>query len=120
MQTYLFVYGTLMRGECREDSLAGQEYLGPAETAPEYRMFNVGEYPALVASTPGLSVTGELWRVDESKLAELDEVEEVDEGLYVRQPVRLQPPHDALAVQTYVYLQEVDGLPDIGRDWRHR
>ena len=50
MATHLFVYGTLMRGECRERHLAGQEFVGAAQTAPGFRLYNVGEYPALGSS----------------------------------------------------------------------
>ena len=120
MPTNLFVYGTLMRGESREGYLSDQEFVGSAETAPGYRLYNVGAYPALVVSIPGVSVVGELWRVGDDKLLELDDVEGIDEGLYARRPVQLLSPHDSLMVETYVFRPSVSGLADIGGNWRKR
>jgi gamma-glutamylaminecyclotransferase len=120
MPAYLFVYGTLLRGECRQDRLAGEEFVGAAATAPEYRLYDVGEYPALVVADRGTSIAGELWLVGDEALRELDDVEGVDEGLYARQPVRLLPPYDRLRAETYVYMQSVTGLAEIGPGWRDR
>jgi gamma-glutamylcyclotransferase (GGCT)/AIG2-like uncharacterized protein YtfP len=120
MSSYLFVYGTLMRGECRQQFLADQQFLGAAATVAGYRLYNVGQYPALVVADAGVSIIGELWRVDDAKLLGLDIVEEVSAGLYARQPVRLRPPHEKLIVETYFYLPNVMGLPELGSDWRAR
>lgn len=118
MPVHLFVYGTLMRGECRQRHLAGEEFVGAAETSPHYRLYDVGEYPALVAADPGVSIAGELWLVTDDTLRNLDDVEGVDEGLYERRVIWLQPPYDRLRAVTYVYLPSVAGLPDLGASWR--
>lgn len=120
MRTYLFVYGTLMRGECRSGHLAGETFVGEARTAAGYRLYDVGAYPALAAAGAGGSILGELWQVSDAKLRALDEVEGVDDGLYRRQAIRLEPPHDGLDVTTYIYLPSVSGLPDISPCWRER
>lgn len=120
MPTYLFVYGTLMRGESRHRHLAGATFVGDARTQPEYRLFDVGDYPALVDSTAGRSIAGEVWLVNEETRRVLDDVEGVDEGLYARVPVRLQPPFDGIAVETYIFRRSVANLPEIETGWRER
>lgn len=117
--TLLFIYGTLKRGDVRAPLLDGQQYLGQAKTAPLYRLFNVGNYPALVQAAPlnltGRSIQGELWQVDEPCLARLDEEEGVDEGLYERSTIELigSPAY----AMTYLYRQPVDGLADCEECW---
>jgi gamma-glutamylcyclotransferase (GGCT)/AIG2-like uncharacterized protein YtfP len=114
---YLFVYGTLKRGQPRHRFLAGQTFVAAAVTRPLYRMFNAGEYPALVRHADGRPVEGELWEVSEACVTTIDAVEGCDVGLYVRAPVKLLPPHDCLAVETYLYGMTVDGFADYGSRW---
>jgi gamma-glutamylcyclotransferase (GGCT)/AIG2-like uncharacterized protein YtfP len=120
MSTCIFVYGTLMRGDCRHGALAGQEFVGDARTVAAYRMYDVGTYPALVEATDGLEIEGEVWRVDAACLARLDGVEGVDEGLYARRPIRLQAPFEATRVDAYIYLQSTTGMTDCGPRWHGR
>lgn len=117
--TLLFVYGTLKRGDVRSPLLDRQTFLGEAKTAPHYRLFNVGQYPALVEAAPlnlpGRSIGGELWQVNAPCLARLDEEEGVDDGLYARTTIELTgPPGHAM---TYLYNHPVDGLDDCGTSW---
>lgn len=117
----LFVYGTLKRGDVRAGALAGQNFLGEAWTEPQYRLFDCGEYPALVeVAIDGIRVQGELYDVSPDRLAMLDEVEGVAEGLYARQPIALAPPFEASPVEAYFYRQSVHGLPDCGERWTPR
>lgn len=117
--TTLFIYGTLKRGDVRAPLLAGQRYLGEAATAPRYRLFNTGDYPALVEAKPlglaGVSILGELWDVDDTCLARLDIEEGVDEGLYARRVIELDG--GEAGAQTYVYLRPVTGMADCGERW---
>ena len=116
--TLLFVYGTLKRGDVRAWLLSEQHYLGEARTLPSYRLFNTGDYPAMVEaaplSLPGRAIVGELWRVDEDCLARWDEEEGVDEGLYARRMIELG---DARRAWAYLYLHPVDGMDDCGEQW---
>jgi gamma-glutamylaminecyclotransferase len=114
---FLFVYGTLKRGQPRHRYLAGQTFVAVAVTCPFYRLFNVGEYPALVRHPEGCSIEGELWQVDEACLRMLDRVEACDEGLYARQTVELLPPHDCHGALTYLYELPTEGLADCGARW---
>lgn len=113
----VFVYGTLKTGECRAHFLEGMEFLGVAQTTPHYRLYDCGEYPALIEDQPGVCVEGELWKVTPDCLSELDAEEGVDLGLYRRASVTLRAPHNSLVVETYLYLRSVEGLVDVGTRW---
>ncbi|MFG0334386.1 MAG: gamma-glutamylcyclotransferase [Maioricimonas sp. JB049] len=115
--TSIFVYGTLMRGQCRHRVLEGQEFLGEAGTVNRYRLFDMGSYPGLVESSDGLSIEGEVYRVDNDCLRVLDQVECVDQGLYARRRIDLQAPFDSQPVEGYLYLRSTQGLKDCGRRW---
>ncbi|MEW4528969.1 gamma-glutamylcyclotransferase family protein [Maioricimonas sp. JC845] len=115
--TSVFVYGTLMRGDCRHRVLAGQEFLGEARTEGRYRMFDVGSYPGLVESTDGLAIEGEVYRVDNDCLRVLDQVEGVELGLYERRRIALQAPFGTAPVEAYFYLRNTHGLKDCGSRW---
>lgn len=126
MATVLFIYGTLKRGRCRADALAGQTFLGEARTHRDaYLLLDCGDYPGLVeAQHAAAPVEGELWRVDDDCLARLDEIEGVDAGLFARRAVRLRdladlaepPPPDA-APQAYFYTGDTDGKRTCGPRW---
>jgi gamma-glutamylcyclotransferase (GGCT)/AIG2-like uncharacterized protein YtfP len=116
----LFVYGTLMRGDCRHGALAGQIFLGEAQTLPRYRLYDVGTYPGLVEAAPGLVIEGELWDVDDACLARLDLVEGVPDGLYARRPVALTAPFEHARAQAYFFLESTTGLTDCGPRWHGR
>ena len=107
----LFVYGSLKRGGRHHDELAGARFLGLAETEPGYRLEPLGEYLALVPAAPPETgpepepetVTGELFEVDESRLAGLDAFE--GDGYYrgqlkVRPLLVLHPPPGRDRAQT--------------------
>ncbi|MDI1319207.1 MAG: gamma-glutamylcyclotransferase, partial [bacterium] len=77
--TCVFVYGTLKRGGSNHAFLARQRFLGEARTAPGFTLYSLGDYPGMVRA-PGdtAGVTGELWVVDDTCLAELDQLEGLD------------------------------------------
>lgn len=115
--TRIFVYGTLKRGCSNHAQLAGQTYLGPARTAPGYRLYDVGGFPGLIADSADRDgVTGELWIVGAAALARLDQFEGIDEGLYRRESVALAEP-TADRVDAYVYARPVAGLRAVGPTW---
>lgn len=116
----LFVYGSLKRGFSNHDFLRGQRFLGEARTIPAYRMYDYGGYPGVVpAESGGYPLEGELWRIDEACLANIDQLEGIDEGLYARATAKLAPPHEQLLdVILYHYARDVSGLPEAGGEWR--
>lgn len=116
-QQLIFVYGSLKRGYALHYLLEGTRFCGVAETAPLYRIFDLGRYPGLVDWPEGLKVTGELYEVDEECLQELDVAEGVAEGQYARRKVQLQAPFDYCSAMAWFWLHEVTGLRDCGTAW---
>lgn len=115
--TRLFVYGTLKRRCKNHHHLAAQRFIGEARTAAGYRLYDLGDYPGLVLdATDTTGVTGEIWDVDTTALARLDEFEGVAEGLYRRIQVKLQPPFDASDTFTYLYARD-PGTRQLGPSW---
>jgi gamma-glutamylcyclotransferase (GGCT)/AIG2-like uncharacterized protein YtfP len=113
-RTLLFVYGTLKKGGSNHGVLSDQSFVGEARTVPGFRLFDLGNYPGMIAdpSSP-ISVTGEVWSVSHEALARLDAFEGVPEGLYRRVALQLLEPVGAEAVQTYLYAQDVSGRREI-------
>lgn len=88
---YVFVYGTLLRGQPAEGYLGGLKRW-PATTRGQLFRSPAG-YPALVpaAGAEGVEVHGEVVRLDgPSRLPVLDLFEGVPDGLYVRRRVPVQ------------------------------
>jgi gamma-glutamylaminecyclotransferase len=119
--TRIFVYGTLKRGGANHGHLSRQRYLGEARTGPGVTLYSLGDYPGMVRDpydTEG--VAGELWEVDEKCLARLDDLEGLDEGLYERVRIALQPPHHLEEVESYLYALDVSGKMHLGSVWPTR
>lgn len=88
--TVLFVYGTLMRGQPAHGLLAGQTFLGGAVTAPGHRLIDLGSYPGLIeVAGSDSAVYGEVWEVDDARLAELDDYEGAPD-LFARRPITIR------------------------------
>ena len=117
MPVNLFIYGTLMRGQPRHSALRLQTFVAEVRTAPDYRLFNTGTYPALVEAPDGRLIEGELWMVSDACLNALDRIEGVAEGLYERRTVALLPPHNGLNAEAYFYLHSTQDFPDCGTRW---
>lgn len=114
----LFVYGTLKRGCSNHRQLAGQTFIAAAHTAAGFRLFDLGDYPGMVA-VPGdrEGVSGEVWAVDSVCLLNLDSFEGVAEGLYRRAAIAMRPPHNDKVVEAYVYELPIGDAPEIGSIW---
>jgi gamma-glutamylaminecyclotransferase len=74
MRHRLFVYGTLLSGQSNHGELAGASFCGPAATCAEYALLDLGSWPALRRGGQ-TSVRGEVYLVDDMKLAALDRFE---------------------------------------------
>lgn len=93
----LFTYGSLKFGFARNDVLSNQRYLGTANTAPKYGMYQYSSYPALVdkylAELSGViaesSVYGELYEVNSDCMHAVDLIEGCDQGFFERKLVEL-------------------------------
>ena len=113
----IFVYGTLKTGRRLHGHMAGSRFAGEAVTQPFYRLYRIDWFPGLVEHDDGISIRGEVWDVCPETLAILDQVEEVDVGLFERRPIRLAAPFDASAVESYFYLGSVSEAEDSGDCW---
>jgi gamma-glutamylaminecyclotransferase len=114
----LFLYGTLKRGGSNHAYMHGQRFLGEASTVPKYKLYDLGGYPGMVAADAGgVSITGEIWEMDEDGLARLDELEDIEGGEYAREGLTLLPPYAHLQVEAYRYLLPVAGFRDLGTSW---
>lgn len=84
---WLFVYGSLLRGEDNHAELSGARFVAEARTAARYTLVDLGPYPALVEGGSA-AIEGELYEVGAELLAALDAFEgHPDE--YLRSPVAL-------------------------------
>ena len=110
----LFAYGTLQEARQRDAVLRGAATREIGRGSVAGTLYDLGEYPGLVADGAA-RVPGTLIELpDEAALALLDAYEGVDEGLYarVRATVRLET-GDELEAWLYSYLRPVDGRPRI-------
>jgi gamma-glutamylcyclotransferase (GGCT)/AIG2-like uncharacterized protein YtfP len=116
--TLLFVYGTLKRGCSNHTFLAGQSLVGDARTEPGYVLYELSGYPGMVPKDGSAAgVTGEVWLVDDNCLASLDRLEGTAEGLYRREAVPLLAPFADRRVETYIFIQSVEGRRPLGDTW---
>lgn len=114
---HIFVYGSLKRGYRLHGLLRDQQFLGTARTVARYRLFDCGHYPGLCDAADGVAIEGEVYVVSDGCLEALDRAEGVDEGLYERRAIALQPPFECTAVQAWFYRRATHGLPDCGTSW---
>ncbi|ANN78684.1 gamma-glutamylcyclotransferase [Bordetella flabilis] len=97
MSTYVFVYGTLRRGEINDLARAAAgaglpmpEYVGVASVPG--RLYDFGDWPGLLPDPAGAAVTGDVYRIDPALLPVMDAIEEYDprgSSCFVRRMVRL-------------------------------
>lgn len=102
----VFVYGSLLRGQCNHEWLQGARFVGEDRTAEPLTLVDLGEYPAVVDQPLG-PIVGEVWEVDEEGLARLDILEDYPD-LYLRRPVALASGGEAI-----VYM--LRGTPELHR-----
>ncbi|TGN19587.1 gamma-glutamylcyclotransferase family protein [Leptospira idonii] len=112
---HIFVYGSLRVGEeahfrMKESTLVRQNC-----HIYGYSMFIQGDYPAVIADEGG-SIWGDILKVDDKILAELDVYEEVDQNEYLRV-------FDD-RYQFFIYISAKNRLPIENRvlsgDWKNR
>jgi gamma-glutamylaminecyclotransferase len=111
----VFVYGSLLAGEEHHDLLQRARMLGTGRTEPVYTLWDLGEYPALLAGGT-TSVVGEIYAVDADLLAQLDEFEG-HPALFKRETIVLADGTDAYA---YLWQREPRGRAIQSGDYRER
>ena len=111
----LFIYGSLLSSESNHRALRDARCLGEARTLPEHTLYDLGPYPALVRGG-STAVTGELYEVDDTLLAELDAFEAVPR-LFERATIALA---DGTTAETYVWTHPPKGNAIPSGDYRLR
>jgi AGZA family xanthine/uracil permease-like MFS transporter len=114
----LFVNGTLMRGEELHVNLGRAHFVREARTAPRYRMYSIGDvHPGMLpADGDGVSLEGELYRLDLEQLEALIAGEPAGLGVGV---VELQDGERKLGI-VWAAAELPDTAADISRfgGWR--
>ncbi len=117
LNSLVFVYGTLRRGEVNHYYLEDARYCGPHATQPHYKMFSLGAYPAVVKGGPD-RIQGEVYRVNGRTLCHLDKLEG-----YPRAYKRKLIPTPWGRAWIYLYRESLQGrrrIPDgFWKDERH-
>lgn len=113
MNDFVFVYGSLRRGQPNHSWLAAARFLGYHRTEPRFTMRDLGAFPAAVRSGE-MAILGEVYAITPRVLQGLDELEGYPE-FYTR--LQLVTPWGA----AWIYLlplhaaQEAPIVP--GGDW---
>lgn len=124
----IFAYGTLKQGQSRAHFLQDQSLVGLARSDPDYRLFQVADYPGLVEVDrgAGMAIVGEVWLVSPDCLRRLDEEEGVSCGEYERRSIRIC--RDSLVpagkitinfacIEAYFYRGPITDCRDCGPCW---
>ncbi|CAH2805808.1 MAG: FIG00974243: hypothetical protein [Candidatus Burkholderia crenata] len=128
---HVFVYGTLRAGESNDIHLAAERHgiAAPVLIGSGHingRLYDFDAYPGLVLDSAAGPVRGDIYRIDETLVPVLDEIEEVVPGvidLYRSEclPVTAQIDGRTQVLDCLVYpvgKEAVEGLPRIDNgDW---
>jgi gamma-glutamylcyclotransferase (GGCT)/AIG2-like uncharacterized protein YtfP len=95
--TRVFVYGSLLEGELNDHIMEGACLIGAATTSPGFTLLDLGDYPAMAASSEGC-VMGEVYEVSRAHLARLDRFEG-HPRFYTRAKIQLA---DGTLAETYL------------------
>lgn len=115
----VFVYGTLKRNFSYHDVMEKSIFIAEAITCDKFKLTEsyVPEeerWIPYLSRTEGLvEVKGEIFKIDDKQLEFLDEFEEVAEGMYTREKIKVKAkPSDEL-VDVWVYVGKNDGKYNI-------
>lgn len=109
----VFVYGSLRHGGALNGALSTAEFIGTTKTHPQYSLYSLGAFPALIAGG-NTSVVGEVYEVTPRVLADLDRIEG-HPHFYVRTPIELE---DGTNAEVYLLPEEPRGCEVVASgDW---
>jgi len=113
----VFAYGSLRNGEPDHAALEGAEFVGNTHTVSNYRLVDLGVYPAMIEFA-GFRVFGELYTVTREIRRRLDVLKEVP-VLFQRVTIGLE---DGRVAEAYVMReQQVRGRRRLRvEDWKAR
>lgn len=108
----VFVYGSLKKGKRLSSVLAGSTHVGDGRTAEAYGLYNLGAFPGLTEEgEKKASVRGELYRVTNDVLDQLDRIEG-HPSFYKRTNVPIIMNHMAERIEAGLYIFQGESLPD--------
>ena len=103
--TNVIVYGTLKRNGRFSDYLRGQKYVKQVNISG-FNMYDSGYgFPFAVEGKETDVIYGELYEVNDRVLNILDQVENVEGGLYSR--INLEETYPSIKVPTYLYVSKL-------------
>ena len=106
--SYVFTYGTLMKGQDAYGRFGEMKYIANG-VLRGYGLYEVEEgFPAAVP-VRGFSVYGEIYEVDEDVLRKLDRYE-MEGSLYVRRLMEIETDSKPVDAWFYEYKKDVEGL----------
>tara|TARA_B110000014_G_scaffold183220_1_gene132319 strand:+ start:87 stop:461 length:375 start_codon:yes stop_codon:yes gene_type:complete len=104
---YLFVYGTLIKGESNHKTLGNSKLIGDAFT--KGRLFDIGDYPALIPEGDN-DIKGEIYEVNHKTLIQCDLLEgyevENPNSLYIRKIIAVKINNKV--IRSYIYYSNFD------------
>jgi gamma-glutamylaminecyclotransferase len=110
--SYAFVYGTLRKEGSRGHVLKTSKFLGQRKTKPEFFLFDLGSFPAMVKGGK-TEVIGELYDISPDVLSQLDMIEG-HPGFYRRTKIVLA---DGTETETYLLPNERNYTEITSGDW---
>jgi len=103
--TNVIVYGTLKRNGRFSDYLRGQKYVKQVNLSG-FNMYDSGYgFPFVVEGKETDVIYGELYEVNDEVLNIIDQVENVEGGLYSR--INLEETYPSIKVPTYLYVSKL-------------
>jgi gamma-glutamylcyclotransferase (GGCT)/AIG2-like uncharacterized protein YtfP len=115
MRQYLFVYGSLKRGQILHHRLGGKPIFQTTLKGFDTYIQPTIWYPALCKGTR--SIIGEVYEITPLKLKELDILEGISTGLYTRESVQIKHPKTQSVMTVFVYLKiDVKGWTLVDKD----
>lgn len=110
----IFVYGTLKRGFPNHGLMQGATFLGVALSVEAYPMIVQGRhFSPVIIPEPGTGhrIVGELWEVDDARLAALDDLKSTHLPTgYIRQTIEVEMRSGGRVQTAHVYFKPRDRI----------
>lgn len=109
------VYGSLKKGYGNHDLIAHSECLGTFKTEPEFTMYSLGGFPAIIKEGK-TSITYELYKVDSQTQHRLNRLEgfiEKDHPQNFYNTLTINTPHGEALIYTFGNLRDIAHCPQV-------
>lgn len=118
----LFVYGTLMKGQCNHESYLSDAYYIGKFNLKGFALYDLGGYPGIKETYSNDQVKGEVYQIDGETLNRIEKLE--GEGyLYKRKEVSAYSEGSAKEIRVYVYtynkeVEKANKISVLDQPWR--